>query len=1083
MTVNLQVDSLGDAYYLLLFAKQYAEANNVDININVKQGRENYRNAKSGTPLANTKITGRESPEEIKRKAENIIFSITRLYKDTTGNIETFDNRDSYRFRFLKTPRTQPEDVSMTAFHRGKIAIPVFKNCVVAAIARKLHKAYQGRNRKILIALDEKVRENGFNTKDAKKYLAHLPADFYFVSPDGPFLEVINRDKYSSKRHDIKKIVIMVELGHAKLYEPSIMKAKKEHIIGDSSKILAFARDYGLPVSGDIRQPFIVSERSNVIFKSYKPEYDPKSLNRVQDIKNKFFSTSKSDLNVYDPLIDYYRHSRKYICYRDADLNRDEYVKVDINGAYHTAMMQVKFPEPGAEAYKLVKPMIKFSQIEEVINDFTGNKIEGLFYCEYKTEWPGHLDKLRQHENDWISIDMAKRLAVNYNIYPDSISHIIFNRRTLDVNNFDSDWLNELRYAKITSSSKKDFNSLVGSLCPSRVTKQRLFQHQDDLNMFLAQANIKKYNIYDWHKTGGVTTSVCVDNGKTNWKSVWNGVEEVERANVEEFEDIEIIYSDPNDKRTGLPSFQAAIVNHVSFTICETANRIEKETGKKVYSIWTDSIAYKKEYTGEDITDICILCDGEGCDPVDFEECTACSGTGEISQSIRYEDKSKRLDLEQLKEWSGFTWKDEEFKKVSDSSNRSQTYKKTDSIKRYSTTPYPPQEEHFNEQSEEKLLELSKLPKNCIWYWPGEAGCGKTYQVNSYNLSGVKITSAQKTVNKEFSSQTIQSATRFFPNTEKNLNTAINSDKVGVWTCHSHEASGKKSFKLRDALRNRNYIVIDEFTKSPHECIEQAKKKGAVIILLGDPDQMYRIGEKKYDVLKQNDVVISRPLEGNYRFKHENGDPHDDWYNLCRDIRKKVGCDADPENIYYGNEEYQIIRMLSARNERMSQFIDYFLMSHPALKDKFIDEDEAMRRLKLDKENTVVLASVNKTVEYNNSNLSNENNSSQNCSQITIGDIVRPTSTSNLPTGLTGKVTKVSSHRNKRCFVVEFSNGETKRCSATTIRLAYAQTISSSQGLTIEKNVILDLDRIKCMRDLYVGLTRCKYPDNLRIVR
>ena len=662
MTVNLQVDSLGDAYYLLLFAKQYAQANNVDININVKQGRENYRNAKSGTPLANTQISGRESPEEIKRKAENIIFSITRLYKDATGNIEAFDNRDSYRFRFLKTPRTQPEDVPMTAFHRGKIAIPVFKNCVVAAIARKLHGAYQGKNRKILIALDEKVRENGFNTKDAKKYLEHLPADFYFVSPDGPFLEVINRHKYSSKRHDIKKIVIMVELGHAKLYEPSIKKAKKEHIIGDSIKILDFANDYGLPVSGDIQQPFIVSERSNVIFKSYKPEYDPKSLNRVQDIKNKFFSTSKTDLNVYDPLIDYYRHSRKYICYRDADLNRDEYVKVDINGAYHTAMMQVKFPAPGAESYKLIEPMSESEKIKEMMNDFTINEIEGLFYCEYKTEWPGHLDKLRQHENDWISIDMAKRLANKYDIYPDSISHIIFNRRILDVSNFDSDWLNELRYAK--KSSKKDFNSLVGSLCPSRVTKQRFFQHQDDLNMFLAQANIKKYNIYDWRKTGRVTTSVCVDNGKTNWKSVWNGAEEVERANVEEFEDIEIIYSDPNDKRTGLPSLQAAIVNHVSFVICETANRIEKETGKKVYSIWTDSIAYKKEYIDESSSDICILCDGEGYDPVDCEECLACNGTGEITQSIRYEDKNKRLDLEQLKEWSGFTWKDEEFKKV-----------------------------------------------------------------------------------------------------------------------------------------------------------------------------------------------------------------------------------------------------------------------------------------------------------------------------------------------------------------------------------------------------------------------------------
>ena len=237
---------------------------------------------------------------------------------------------------------------------------------------------------------------------------------------------------------------------------------------------------------------------------------------------------------------------------------------------------------------------------------------------------------------------------------------------------------------------------------------------------------------------------------------------------------------------------------------------------------------------------------------------------------------------------------------------------------------------------------------------------------------------------------------------------------------------------------------------------------------------MYRIGEKKYDVLKQNDVVISRPLEGNYRFKHNNNEPHDEWYNLCRDIRKKVGCNLDPENVFYGNEEQQIIRMLSARNAKMSQFIDYFLIQHPAIKDKIIDEDEAMQRLKLGKENTVVLASVNKTVEYYNSNISSE---------IKIGDIVRPTSTSNLPTGLSGIVTEVSSHRNKRCYVVEFCNGETKRCGTTTIRLAYAQTISSSQGLTIEKNVILDLDRIKSMRDLYVGLTRCKYPDNLRIVR
>jgi hypothetical protein len=1069
-----RIETMGDGYFMMLWAAEFAREWGVNMQLFVSRASKKIMNEDGS--LAEKQfsreidsalfIDENTTEEKIRNKVNEIMISALFFYD---GELYS-DKRDDFEFRFVAfDPEFSPEDIPVfvKAGAMNCMLKLIYDNIREHANGTKFYNVYDR-----FVNLTKKLGDKGFDIRKTGELLGDLPFDFEFHDRHSVVYSCKSKIKNRENRKDIKKLRVDIENEHAKVR--NMLRSKDVLYIGDEeqdkkeldelrdfldngdhkdfyesdflimedecrkvieernrSRLLCFAEYYGLDVCGrNTPYPFIIGDRE--ILKTYR--HDDGITPTAENVK-KFLDGLKKTAgqNVkYRNYEKYWRRARfTPIMYRSINWDREIHTKIDGCRMYLQALERVRIPQDTLEHYNLD---LNEKESAELVDILANKNVYGFAFCEYD-EFDGPFRRIWR-KADVYEISIIKMLAEE-GFYPKNIRYIAMTRKYLDRENFDMDFCRRLR--------KGPFNSMIGALFKRRRVRTQYINCQQDYHLFMAHMNNKEMKVISEEKTG---VKVPLDSNDRHHHSgsfrnvlndfnfTWGSSKKSEKY----FEQRVIQYKIPKSddwKPSGLPSLQTAITNIVAFNMCKLEKHLLSK-GVKIVGCWGDGLTYVKSTECEN-----ILQEARNATGFDFkyewlpENCDGLVKTKELLQR----ERTKFLPLES-------------------SVPRKFIY------------------------DIEAVLSL----ENMLLEGPG--GSGKTHFLKSLcgELENVIITSSKQKTARDIGGQTVQKLCSYYPSNKDNLENA-KVKQIGKWSVHTIKR-GKK-FDSDRPLREASYVVLDECYVSPKECTDKVIDFGGLTFYTGDKFQKTLVGEELYD-FEAKYKTIGRPLKkieflANMRFKKLDGARHDEHFEMLNDLRTFIGTEADPELIPV--DEKKIAISLAKKNRACKKFIADWAKKYNLNSAKY--SVRKLRPLISDKDNNIILSAKNDYVDEWNKLLEPEiqvgskiitQNSKENGIIAYVSEFLDGKNNGTDKQYVSVKYEEGTSGERASSFPLAPGTKVTKKIRLDKVKLFYSTTIDKSQGSTYSENVILDCRAIKDLRTFYVGLSRCRYPENLRLI-
>ena len=1044
-----EIMTVGDAYFTMMWAAEYARLNGVKIQLYVDKTDENITDI-DGRVLDEqfTKnnesamlITAETTERAIRAKANSIILNAMFFYD---GEVKS-DKRGDYEFRFVVFGGDEDEmPIFVKAGELNCMLQIIYDNIQTYKDGSRAYKVYDK-----FVNLTKELGEKGFDIKRTAEYLGFLPFDFTFFDRHGVVHESLSTVKNRESRHDIKQLKICIENEHAVIKRLTKSFVSREKIYcGDEEKdkydrcealrwsenpeeaakclrridernrliLFSFAEFYGLDIHAiNSRYPFITAD--DCIIKTFNSVSDSEALTPNAQNTALFLNGLKKQAGINKKYLNYERYYKRArltpITYRSTNWSNEIHTKIDGTRMYLQALKKVRVPYDNLEHYNLSLNPKETREFVDMIGDFYG-----FAFCEYPDRFPGAFRHIWRAAEVY-DLQTVKGLA-GEGIYPADIKFIAMTRKYHDCEDF------PIKFCE--SLPKGEFNSMIGALFKKRRIRTQAINCEQDYKLFMKHLNDNKFKVISRKKTGVIYP---VDSNERHHAD--RSIKELfyefvpnpgfQRAEISEgFEQRIIEYKVPKQmdkfQPRGWPALQTAITNIVAFTMCKLENYMTQQ-GYTVAGVWGDGLTYEIPKN----TPANLLSEVRKITGFDFK-----------FEKIPEDNKHlvKTIELEQRAH-----------KKISLPSSVPTKF----------------------------IYDIETVVNLSSMLLEGPGGSGKTHFLKSLTgeLENCIITSSKQKTARDIGGKTVHKVCSYFPDYEK--------DDAGktVPNWNAHDTAGDY------ALNQASYIVLDEVYVSPAECTEKVINSGSLVFYTGDKLQKSLIGEKAYDLPKKY-AELGRPLNclnfsANMRFKRLDGTPHAEHYEMLNELRKFIRTAHDPELIPIPRNatDSQLIKALSAKNYSTKDFIDQWIRQYklPAVKYNVRNAKKILSDV--DKNELTVLGAVNaKIVDQWNQLIEHK---------IQVGSkVITHDCKEN---GIIGIVKGFCGGKNEGTpseYVEILQMDEIKKFRLSKLKLAYSMSVDKSQGSTFSGTVVVDCRNMKDLATFYVALSRAKYPEKIKLV-